>query len=187
MAYWTKTIGHWWEYVGTFLAVSIIGTTILGYFVAHNPDGLFGVSEHVASLPILLNFIAGAIIFYGPLFNVYTAIIAAKCAIEADDDYHWSLKTLTHLPLPSARSRRFLIAVLTFIPGLLLLPSTFWMYTAPMSWLWHPEAPVYAQRGAYVSLGLVLLVYVGVPKVFPSAVDKVFEWEDKVREPDPKE
>jgi len=184
MAYWIRTLGHWWEYVGTYVVISIIGTAILGFFVAGDPDGLFGLAENARAKPGNPNGIALmlAIIFLGPLFNAYTAIIAAKCAIEADDDYHWSLKKLNHLPHPTAGSRKKLVAVLTFLPGLLLLPFTFWMYTAKISWLWSDSAPAYMRPGIYVSVLLVVFIYAVVPKVFLSAVGAAFELEEQVTE-----
>ena len=94
--------------------------------------------------------------------------------------YHWSLKKLTHLEPPTPGNRRLAIAVLTFVPALLLLPFTFWMYTAQVDWLWQPDNPVYTQIGTYVAVALVVLVYAVVPKFFPSAVDAAFELEDKV-------
>ena len=184
MAYWLRTLGHWWEYVGTYFVISIIGTAILGFFVASDPDGLFGLAENARAEPSNPKGIALvlAIIFLGPLFNVYTAIIAAKCAIEADDDYHWSLKKLNHLPRPTEGSRKKFVALLTFFPGLLLLPFTFWMYTAQINWLWNDAEPAYMQFGIYASVLLVVLIYAVVPRVFPSAVDAAFELEDHVTE-----
>ena len=184
MAYWLRTLAHWWEYVGTYVVISIIGTAILGYFVAGNPDGLFGLGEKAMAEPgnpKSLSFVL-ALIFLGPLFNAYTAIIAAKCAIEADDDYHWSLKKLNHLPYPTTGSRKKLVAVLTFLPGLLLLPFTFWMYTAQIHWLWNDKTPAYMQPGTYASVLLVVLIYLVVPRVFPSAVDAAYELEEQVTE-----
>ena len=66
------------------------------------------------------------------------------------------------------------------MPALLLLPFTFWMYTAQVDWLWRSDNPVYAQLGTYIAIAAVVLVYAVVPKLFPSAVDAAFELEDKV-------
>jgi hypothetical protein len=182
MPYWIKRLGHWWGYVSTYITISVIGTAILGYFVASDPDGLSGLVQQVMSKrgnpkgEVWLL----ALIFLGPLFNVYTAIISSKCAVEADDDCHWSLKTLTHLEPPSPSNRKMAIAVLTFVPGLLFLPFTFWMYTDQVNWLWKSDTPINSQLGTYISIAIVLIVYVVVPKVFPSAVDAAFELEDKV-------
>ena len=182
MSYWSTTLERWWDYVWPYFVISIVGTIIFGFLIVDRPGAIYELGRE-----ILGDFrkgapLAFAVICLGPLFNVYTTVISAKSAVEADDDYHFSLNELTHLPKPSEKSRKRLKATLTLAPALMLLPFTFWIYTAPINWLWMPAQPVYSQPGLFASLGLILLLYYFVPKVFPSAVDAAFDLEDRITE-----
>jgi hypothetical protein len=182
MAYWTKTLAHWWGYIGSYVIMAILGNALLVFFVAEDDHGLFGLADHVISEsgnPQSRYFLL-ALIFLGPLFNVYTTIVAIKSAGEADDDYHHSLSTLRHLPRPPAHARKRLIAILSFVPGLMLLPFTIWLYTAQVHWLWQIDVPFLVQPGLFLSIALILLAYTVVPKFFPQAVEVLYDLEDEV-------
>jgi len=182
MAYWTKTLAHWWGYVNSYIIIAILGNALLAFLVAEDARGLLGLADYVMSEPgnLKAQYFILSLIVLGPLFNVYTTVVAIKSAVEADDDYHHSLSTLRHLPQPPAHVRARLIAILSFVPGLMLLPFTIWLYTAQVYWLWQMDVPLFLQPGSFLSIALILLAYIVVPKCFPHAVEVLYDLEDVV-------
>ena len=171
-------IVRWWGYMYSFFGVTAIINAVLVVVAAENSGGIAAAIRHVlqepnTGTPFVVLFLA-----LGPLFNVYVAVVSAKQAVEADDDFfHFNDEfDLPVLPTPAERKR--LIFTLSMLTGLVLLPFTVWLYTATVDSLWRQDLPLYVQPGVIVSLVLVLSVYFLMPRLFPGAAQHLSEIED---------
>ena len=178
MGYRFDVIGRWWEYMYPLFGIALIVNLFVGYFIIGNPDGIVGViMKHLESTtrgsPLFT-----ALLVLGPLFNIYVAVVSAKQAIEADDDFfHFNEKA--DIPArPTAAQRKRLISTLSILTGFVLLRFTFWSYTASVDALWHLEQPFYTQPGIAASIGVVFAIYFIAPKLFPSAARRLSKIED---------
>lgn len=180
MSYRFDVISRWWEYMFPLFGIALIINALLVFFIFDNPDGILGaINEHLERTsrgsPLFVAFLV-----LGPLVNIYVSIVSAKQAIEADDDF-FHFKDQNDTPvLPSATERKRLIFALSILTGFVLLPFSFWLYTASLDPLWGLDQPFYAQPGVAAAIGVVFVVYFLVPKLFPSAARRLSEIEDAV-------
>ncbi len=180
MNYRFDMLGRWWEYMYPLLLIAAIINAGLVFFIIDQPNGILGaITDHLDQTrrgsPLFVVFLV-----VGPLFNIYVSIVSAKQAIEADDDFFHFTEKPDFSKLPSASARKRQIFVLSILTGFLLLPFTFWCYTASLTALWGLEAPIYAQPGVAAAIGIVFAVYFIVPKIFPSAARRLSKIEDAV-------
>ena len=182
MAYWKKSVGYWLGYVWPYLFVALIVNGLLVHLVAGDERGVLGVADYVMAKGSTGkgNMYVLAFVLLGPLFNLYTTIIAIKSAVEADDDYHHYHDESPHLPLPLANTRKRFISVLSFGTGLLLLPFTFWLYTAHSQFLWGLNQPFVLQPGLWLSIALVVAGYVVIPRFLPSLATTLYDLESNI-------
>ncbi len=161
-------------------AIALIINICLVAFIIDIPDGIGGAIQRSiesgsrGSVPYI------AFLVLGPLFGVYVAVVSAKQAIEADDDFFHFKEEADTFVSPTAKQRRRMIFALSVSTGFALLPFTFWCYTASFDMLWDDARPFYAQPGIAASVGLVFALYFIAPKLFPSAARRLSKIEDAV-------
>ncbi len=178
-----RTFRHWVGYVWPWLFVALIINGVLILMVSSTDNGIWGFLDRAsrdAGENPKGNVYVIAFVFLGPLYNLYATIIGIKSAVEADDDYRFEMREFTHLPEPNPKIQRLLKAGLSVALGFILLPFTFWLYTAQSSLLWGHEVSLFLQPGLLLSLGLILLSFVVVPRFFPGVAKFLFGMEEKI-------
>ena len=163
MIYVRRTLGYWFGYVWPVFFVALVVDGVLALLLSLTEGALVRTALALWSLstpglggwgPTPLAFCIPA----APLLNLYVAVVAAKSAIDADDDYHFYRDDERH-PLPTARTRKNLIMVLSFASAFVLLPFVVWAYTESSPWLWPDEGLLLTKPGILLSLVLTAVAY----------------------------
>ena len=170
MVYLVRTIGFWLKHVFPYFVVCAILDAILIARVLDFPDRLYGLISSTLADPESMRSsqILGAImVFLAPIFGIYVALVGARAAAEADDDFRFFCAEKGLAPFPAEVVRSRLIGTLALTSGILTIPPSIWLYTANMSFLWQSEVGWHAQPGTWVIGILIATIYLLIPVAAP--------------------
>ena len=180
MRYTARLISRWWSYMWGYFCALVIANLFL--MPLYKTGGLVEVVKasfqvHQPGKGGLLGMIFMTL---GPLLNVYVAVIAAKCAIESDDDLQHEQIRSGQVDMPDMRTRVRVIWLVSLMVGIVLLPATIWTYTAHVSALWPSGNAFWAQPGLYLCLAVLFFFYFWAPRKMPGLFRHIGSLEDKV-------